>query len=774
MHEVGIEKTKAPTLAGDEAFKGSELGGTLSDNNSIVSELENACNDITGYREQSHDTDDSRAIVSDDEWNAEPASISAQIAQQSTDEWLDGYDAQEKAEEVQKARLARRAEQARTRYQAKNAGHQAPKFNVRESGGFHEEVFGLGDEAFFIRCVDSKHPDALRIAGEGLDKWHGVFKRVFQALKHGGGEMKEVQVSGVPLYVSRIVKEEGKTAVELKFLPAGSDEWISGIWWLDELLSTDIKGEVWSELARKGLVINRLHLVKEMIKKAVIDGQMTHAVEVVNGTTRTGWHDNEFVAAGFHTEHAPEFIGAQTNSLGTWQCAGDREAYMGYMRELLAHNPNVALIAGYFVAGSIISRVSAENFLLGLVGESSEGKTLAVRTALSMRGQQAEFATFDSTANALKTLLNTSNDQCLVIDEVGQSNARPEDQVRFVYDVSQGKMRARMTRDAGGFAVKADLKKASYSVIFTGELSILAGVKNAPTGTQVRTTELHFDRKAGRPLWHTITTHDEAKAHERFITENHGWIMPLVIERIRELDDNGLRVLFDSYSQMLTAQSALPITEATTRRKLQIFAAALTGADLLADVLGFKVDLAIARALELGDLTAKAAAETGSENDHYDAVLRNTLLDTKWFIQPLESDNDRAPERPMGEVVKKGEDVFVRIIADKMDDFCRYQNIDRGRFINWARDNAILTQHGNGKDRKGNPRFTDQVKCKVGGKATMLCFVFEMSKLDEMEAKAAAEEAIKEAQANMSDYDDTMPADAENADYGQGDESIPF
>lgn len=693
--QIRREKTKAELLGSRSASVGESVLGSTFQNIEIVSQ----------DRENFHDISDINDISEGAALPLDPVA----------------------------ARREKRRQQAAARYHAKNAVAAAARvsFDVRSSGAFTERLFGTGNSAFYIRVVDHTHADAEKILAAGLEHWHGVFRMEAQRLKHGGTEMQESQITRVPVEVSRVVKDDKKLAIELRYLPPGQSDWVNVVWWLDELLAGDIKSDVWSELARNGLIVNKLYALKEMIRKAALEGPMFKTIPEVPGTTRCGWHGNEFLAPGFKTPGAPEFIGNQRH-IGAWHQAGDRDAYLSRMCGVFASNPNVALICGYFVAGSIISRVDSENFMLGIVGRSSEGKTLAIRTALSMRGRNDEFPTFDATSGALKNLLQTSNDQCLLIDETGQSTTRADDKARFVYDVSQGKTRVRLAREMGGYAAQGDLNKSYYSVIFTGEESILAGAKNVPSGVKVRATELHFSRDAGRPLWHNIRTAADADAWAMFLKEHHGWLMPLVIERIQQLGDAGLRERFATTLQALRAQVKASGGNELAQRKVKLFAAALVGVGVLADVLDFSTDAARQAALQMTEGVAREGEDEGTEETRYSAVLQQCLLNRKDFIHPL-SEQDKLPERPMGEIVNRDNADVLLLIADRIDDFCRLYAVDKGRFVNWCRDQKILKQHKKGLTAAGAQRWTDQVKERVGGKAKTLCYVLNLSLLDELD-----------------------------------------
>lgn len=669
--------------------------------------------------------------------------------EQSTDEWLAAYEAAEVKGEAERAQRAEAAAKAAARRDDKRQERSGGKIALVAADGRRvisdEEAFdpitseALGrlllkakeNDYYEVRWLDREHEDYPLFVKIGLGKWRGVFahRYIEKPVRTRNGlekrmEMGEIEIMTTPLRVKRLIKDVANSshrAIELEWLPSGETEWCSGIFWLDDLLNTDKRSEVWRELSRQGLRLEKLHEIQRMIGIAADIGVEEGAVDISHGSTRAGWHGDEFVAVGYRTEKAPEFIGLAANAAGAWNRMGAKEQYLKAMSEVLEANPHVGLVCGYFAAGALVSRVKSENFMLGMIGRSSTGKTLCIRTALSMRGKPSDFATFDGTGNALKTMMLAGNDQAIVIDEVGQNGMRDDEKIRFIYSVSQGKTRLRSKRASDGDYQNNDQKTANYSVIFTGEEEFLSSIKNAPAGARVRCTTLYFDPQAGKPLWNTIKDAAGAEAWSAFIDEHHGYLMPLVVDKMREIGASELRRRYDEMLAWLREHAEKHGADDLAKRQLKLFACAVLGARVLAEVLGFDPTGIEEAAFDHAAALGTGASERGDESVHFENALRATTTNPDHFFMPATDPlaGRTVPRKSTwGEVKKMEPQLEVVILASQMDAFCQSAGIDRFRFEQYAKDHGWMkVSHSGGKTRYVDRR-------RVGGSIPQNAYAF--------------------------------------------------
>lgn len=457
------------------------------------------------------------------------------------------------------------------------------------------------------------------IRSQANPHWHGVYSLDVT----GPGKRKVEQICETPFKVNALVVDidSGEQALEISFMPAGSNAWVDQVWDKASLVTGKIDSHCWRKLVLSGLSVSARQLPRlhEFIRFASDYLAQIGQIPKKDGTCRTGWVADEYVAAGWRTPNAPLFIGGRLDaSSGAWEQAGDETAYMQTMRMLTAHNPLFEFVAGYFLSGFLLSRLGgAENFTLCLLGDSTLGKTLAAKMCVAMKGRPGAFATFDSTAGALKNLMAQSNDGCMVIDEVGTSTMSDDAKAKFLYDVSSGKERARLQRDGNGFSA-SETKPCRYSVLITGEESLL--VKPSADGQRVRYTEIVFNRE-NRLLWKSILSGRQADDYMVFFESNHGWLVPQAIKQIRKNVDRYRKVYADALAALHEHE---PNHKA--QRKHKLFAASVAGVALLNDGLGKKFDFqdAIATVLDLASGSGREMEEAGTPDEQFLSALTGT------------------------------------------------------------------------------------------------------------------------------------------------------
>ena len=92
---------------------------------------------------------------------------------------------------------------------------------------------------------------------------------------------------------------------------------------------------------------------------------------------------------------------------------------------ILLENIVLCLAVGTALAAPLIGLLGMEAGGFHLFGDSRDGKSTAARIALSIWGNPAALMqTWTGTAHGFTNLANARNDGLLVLDEIGQANAR--------------------------------------------------------------------------------------------------------------------------------------------------------------------------------------------------------------------------------------------------------------------------------------------------------------------------------------------------------------
>ena len=442
--------------------------------------------------------------------------------------------------------------------------------------------------------------------------------------------------------------------------------------------------------------------LRQFVNDALDVASPAGPVFLLKSTKRAGWREIDghqiFVGNGWHLGNgkAPVLVSRRG---AAWQTLGDAGQYFARMGDVLTDNPAISFICGFFVAGSLVKLVRAENFILSIVGRTSIGKTLAIKTALSFRGDPAAFPTFYPTPGALKSLLRQACDSCLPIDEIGQSGLRADEKQKLIHDISAGKERGRLKKTASGDYAAEASSLLSYTVILTGEESMSSA--SAAGGASVRSTELFFDETDGKRLWSSVRGSAQAEEWDNFLAANHGWLMPKIIEiiasdpvKIKEKYAMQLKLMREYASQAGEIDGA-------TARKLKMLALSVTGAELVDEVLeasGEIVDGAVNFALGL--VEKGAATDTTSDRQRFIEFMHSLPARYSERLFLINGDGSEEVRRGIGAVNATGNRTELRILIGELPRLCDHDHIDMKRFLEWAKASNVLQYVNNGGGKR--------------------------------------------------------------------------
>lgn len=176
------------------------------------------------------------------------------------------------------------------------------------------------------------------------------------------------------------------------------------------------------------------------------------------------------------------------------------------------------------------------NFICHIGGFTGEGKTFAIRTAVSLFGNpknEVYGKHFNSTNNGLESYCDVMRDIPCWIDELENSKNLPET-VSFLYQFSEGNGRGRAYVNGRGEIGEREQKNFRGGVFTSGEKSIfnviktMAKTKNMPLGLVRRTLDIE-----SKDLWKDI----DGNAVFEIIENNHGNFIDYWIEHIEKNKD---------------------------------------------------------------------------------------------------------------------------------------------------------------------------------------------------------------------------------------------
>ncbi len=230
--------------------------------------------------------------------------------------------------------------------------------------------------------------------------------------------------------------------------------------------------------------------------------------EFASCTDRTGWHATEGGAA-YVLPHETigddaERIVFQSDSQmeNTFRVRKDAAAWRERIGRLCAGNSRLMFAVACAFAGPLLRPASLESGGFHLRGDSSSGKTTALRVAASVNGGPSYMQRWRTTDNALEATAAQHCDALLILDELAQVEGKVAGECAYMLANEQSKARA--TR---GGAPRARL---TWRLLFlsAGELGLAdhmaEGMKRARTGQEVRMADIPADAGAGMGAFECI------------------------------------------------------------------------------------------------------------------------------------------------------------------------------------------------------------------------------------------------------------------------------
>ncbi|MBC8078850.1 MAG: DUF927 domain-containing protein, partial [Gorillibacterium sp.] len=216
-------------------------------------------------------------------------------------------------------------------------------------------------------------------------------------------------------------------------------------------------------------------------------------------TDMTGWHDQRFVLSNEIIGEGKEQIlyhGRQPNAK-TYEQKGTLEEWRSNIARLSVGNSRLILAIAAAFAAPILRLVGMEGGGVHFVGTSSTGKSTALYVAASVMGSPEHYnQSWRATGNGLEGIAKFHNDTCLIIDEMGQVQAKEAGEISYMLANGAGKLRANIRGEAR--------EKANWRLLFlsSGEVTLAEhmneGGKKARAGMEIRLVDIHAD--AGKDM----------------------------------------------------------------------------------------------------------------------------------------------------------------------------------------------------------------------------------------------------------------------------------
>lgn len=263
-------------------------------------------------------------------------------------------------------------------------------------------------------------------------------------------------------------------------------------------------GEYRAALLNQGLRIATSPRVRNLLTQYI---QTRQPEENALCTDKTGWHGRAFVLPHETIGGEDERIVFQTDSAmeNTIRAKGTGDQWRQRVAALCAGNTRLTFAVACAFAGPLLRPAGVESGGFHFRGDSSSGKTTALKLAASVWGGASYLQRWRTTDNALEAIAAQHSDLLLILDELAQVEAKVAGECAYMLANEQSKARA--TRNG------AARPRLSWRLLFlsAGELGLgdhmAEGGKRTRAGQEIRMVDIPAD--AGRGLGAFECLHDQ-------------------------------------------------------------------------------------------------------------------------------------------------------------------------------------------------------------------------------------------------------------------------
>ncbi len=264
-----------------------------------------------------------------------------------------------------------------------------------------------------------------------------------------------------------------------------------------------------------------------------------------------GWHGNRYVSIDsvVYGQGSDRMLLQVSGALFQLYKKGTLESWRDNVAAYACGNSRLIFSISAAFAGPLLYFANEGAGGFHFSGESSGGKTTALRTAASVWG--LPLRSWRTTDNAAESWAKFANDGFLAIDELGQVDGRAADQMAYM--LGNGQTKGRANRDG----MARDTTNFRLMFLSTGEIGLAEkigeGKKKAKAGQTVRMIEIPADAGQGMRLFeelHGYTSADELAKYLRQATEeNQGVAATVWLEKLGAMDGDKLRAAISALTK---------------------------------------------------------------------------------------------------------------------------------------------------------------------------------------------------------------------------------
>ena len=239
-------------------------------------------------------------------------------------------------------------------------------------------------------------------------------------------------------------------------------------------------------------------------------------------TDRIGWHGRAFVLPHETIGDGAERIVFQSESAqeNTFRVKGTPDQWRERIAAPCAGNSRLVFALASAFAGPLLRPGGVESGGFHFRGDSSSGKTTALKVAASVYGGPSYLQRWRTTDNALEAIAAQHCDGLLILDELAQVDPKTAGECAYMLANEQSKARATRTGTPRA--------RLSWRLLFlsAGELGLAdhmaEGMKRARTGQEVRMADIPADAGMGLGAFEDVHGYDGGAAFSRYLVAQAG------------------------------------------------------------------------------------------------------------------------------------------------------------------------------------------------------------------------------------------------------------